>query len=158
MRLDPEAAGTFAVVAHGDAVAGKVSYATLGEIRDGEADFLIDALIERMVLAKTVAAAFPVGDEFLENLVHVGGGEHAEEFEFLHALVGMDVNRAGGAHLDVRDAEFAADAEDDAQQVSAAHARRKPRGTVRLGVTRKRRGGESCGNGGHLVVNARWRD
>jgi hypothetical protein len=74
----------------------------------------IHALIEGLLLAEAVAAAFAVADEFLEDLIHVGGGEDAEELEFLHALVGVDVHRAGSAHLDVRHAQFAANAEDDA--------------------------------------------
>jgi hypothetical protein len=69
--LDPEAAGAFAVVAHRDAVAGEIRHAALGEVGDGEADFLIDALVERLVLAEAMAAAFAVGDEFLEDLIHV---------------------------------------------------------------------------------------
>ena len=115
-----------------------------GEVGDGEADFLIDALVERLVLAEAMAAAFAVGDEFLEDLIHVGGGEDSEEFEFLHALVGMDVNRAGGAHLDVRDTQFAADAEDDAQQVPSAHAGTETRRPGCRGVARKRWRFENC--------------
>ena len=90
-----------------------------------------------------MAATLAVGDEFLEDLVHVAGSEDAEEIEFLHAFVVMDVDRALGAHLDVRDAELAADAENDAEQVGAPHARCETHRHGGRGVTRKRWGFEN---------------
>jgi hypothetical protein len=71
--LNPQTPGTLAVVAHGNAIAGEVRHASLGKVGDGEADFFIHALVERLVLAEAVTGALAVGDEFLEDLVHVRG-------------------------------------------------------------------------------------
>jgi hypothetical protein len=71
--LNPQAAGALAIIAHRNAVAGEIRHPALGEIGDGKADLLVHALVERLVLAKAVAAALAVGDELLEDPVHVGG-------------------------------------------------------------------------------------
>ena len=147
--MDPESAGALAAVTHGDAIAGEVSHAGLGEGGDGQADLFVDAHFHAVFLTEAMAAALAVRDEFLEDGIHVGGAENPEEVEFLHALVGMDIDRPVGAHLDVRDPQFAADAEDDAQQVGAAHAGQETHRCGCRGMTRKWRWFEDGGEDGH---------
>ena len=147
--LDPESAGTLAAVTHGDAIAGEVSHAGLGKGGDGLADLFIDAHFHAVFLAEAMAAALAVGDEFLEDGIHMCGAENPEEVEFLHALVGMDIDGPVGAHLNVRDPQLAADAEDDAQQVGAAHAGQETHRRCCRGMTRKWRWFEDGGEDGH---------
>ena len=150
MGLDAEAARAFALLAHRNAVAGEIRHPPFGEIVDGKADFLIDSQLDGLVLSETMATAFAVGDEFLEDPVHVGWGEDPEVIEFFHALVGVDIHRAGGPHLDIRNLDLPANAEDDAQQIPAGHARRKSCRSCRRGAAWERRRFEDCGGNGHV--------
>ena len=108
-------------LAHGDAVAGEVGNLAFRKVLDCEIDLVLNTGVHALLLAEPMTTAFTVGDEFLEDLIHMGWSEDAEMLEFLHTLVGVDVGGAVGTHLDVRNPEFPTNTEDDAQQLVAVH-------------------------------------
>ena len=63
--------------------------------------------------------------------------ENSEEIQLFDAFVGVDIDRAVGAHLDVRDEDFLADPEDDRQQRGSVHPGNETRGHDRAIADRK---------------------
>ena len=74
-----------------------------------------------MFRAEAVVGALAVADEFLEDFIQMSGGEDAKVTEYLYAFVGMNIDRAFGSHLDVRNRQIAAGAENHPEQVLATH-------------------------------------